>query len=89
MKRRIHLLSGDKATGLDQVPESLFPLLACRNWLSLTASEIALTVVIFFVGEYLFPACLQDASARSSILGHFQDWCVRPFIMAGKNARLL
>ena len=37
LKRRIHLLSGDRATGLDQVPESLFPLLACRNWLSLTA----------------------------------------------------
>jgi len=31
LKRRMNLPVGGKATGLDQIPESLFPLLACRN----------------------------------------------------------
>ncbi|PSH02988.1 MAG: CDP-archaeol synthase [Acidobacteria bacterium] len=53
VKRRFHLPSGSRATGLDQIPESLFPLLVCSNSLSLTALEIAVTVVIFFIGAVL------------------------------------
>jgi CDP-2,3-bis-(O-geranylgeranyl)-sn-glycerol synthase len=64
LKRRIHLLSGDKATGLDQVPESLFALLACRNWLSLTALEIVVTVALFFVGELLVSRLLHKWHLR-------------------------
>ncbi len=51
LKRRMGLPAGSRATGLDQVPESLFPLLACRHMLSLTALDIAVTVALFFVGE--------------------------------------
>jgi CDP-archaeol synthase len=50
-KRRIHLPPGGRATGLDQVPESLFPLLACAHALSLTLADILVSVGIFFVGE--------------------------------------
>lgn len=53
LKRRMRLPHGSKATGLDQVPESLFPLLACRSALSLTAIDITAVVAIFFVGEIL------------------------------------
>lgn len=52
-KRRMHLVAGSRATGLDQIPESLFPLLACRHTLSLTALDVALTVIAFFLGEVL------------------------------------
>src|SRR5262249_24399228 len=41
LKRRIGLGPSSKATGLDQVPESLFLLLACQPVLSLTAIDIA------------------------------------------------
>ena len=51
LKRRMGWPAGSRATGLDQVPESLFPLLACRHTLSLTALDIAMTVALFFVGE--------------------------------------
>jgi CDP-2,3-bis-(O-geranylgeranyl)-sn-glycerol synthase len=51
LKRRMGLPAGSRATGLDQVPESLFPLLACRHTLSLTVLDIAVTVALFFVGE--------------------------------------
>ena len=52
-KRRMRLQAGDRATGLDQIPESLFPLLVCRLPLSLTALDIAVVVVVFFLGEVL------------------------------------
>lgn len=53
LKRRLGLAASSKATGLDQIPESLFPLLACRSVLSLTATDIAAGCAIFFVGELL------------------------------------
>ena len=64
LKRRIRLQSADRATGLDQVPESLFPLLACRNWLSLTAVDIAVTVALFFIGEILVSRLLHKLHLR-------------------------
>jgi CDP-2,3-bis-(O-geranylgeranyl)-sn-glycerol synthase len=52
-KRRLNLPAGSRATGLDQVPESLFPLLACRSAFMLTALDIAGGVALFFVGELI------------------------------------
>jgi hypothetical protein len=51
IKRRLALPPSSQAIGLDQIPESLFPLLACRQELGLTAADILLGVAIFFVGE--------------------------------------
>jgi hypothetical protein len=51
LKRRLKLPSGGRAIGLDQVPESLFPLLACWSALSLTFLDIVVGVGIFFIGE--------------------------------------
>ena len=65
LKRRLNLPSSSQAIGLDQVPESLFPILACRDALSLTIADIALGVGVFFVGElilsrFLFQVHLRD-----------------------------
>jgi CDP-2,3-bis-(O-geranylgeranyl)-sn-glycerol synthase len=40
LKRRLNLPAGGRSTGLDQLLESLFPLLACRSVLMLTALDI-------------------------------------------------
>jgi hypothetical protein len=53
LKRRLQLAPSSKATGLDQLPESLFPLLACQPVLSLTAIDIAVGCAIFFAGQVL------------------------------------
>jgi CDP-archaeol synthase len=53
LKRRLRLGPSSKATGLDQLPESLFPLLACQPLLSLTAIDIAVGCAVFFVGAVL------------------------------------
>jgi CDP-diglyceride synthetase len=57
-KRRLNLPSSSRASGLDQVPEALFPLLACRRLLPLAAADIAVCVVIFVVGEVLLSRLL-------------------------------
>jgi CDP-archaeol synthase len=51
MKRRMGLPSSSRATGLDQIPESLIPLIACRMLLPLTILDIATATVIFMIGE--------------------------------------
>jgi CDP-2,3-bis-(O-geranylgeranyl)-sn-glycerol synthase len=51
VKRRLALAPSSQAIGLDQIPESLLPLLACRHELGLTAADIAMGVALFFVGE--------------------------------------
>jgi CDP-diglyceride synthetase len=53
LKRRMALPPSSRASGLDQLPEALFPLLACRNLLSLTMTDIATGVGLFFIGEVL------------------------------------
>ncbi|AWO92987.1 MULTISPECIES: CDP-archaeol synthase [Bradyrhizobium] len=65
VKRRLNYPPSSQALGLDQVPESLFPMLACRDALSLTIADIALGIGIFFIGalllsRFLFRAHLRD-----------------------------
>jgi len=57
-KRRLNFPPSSQALGLDQVPESLIPMLACRKALALTAADIALGVAIFFVGELVLSRIL-------------------------------
>ena len=57
-KRRLGRPSSSRATGLDQIPESLFPLLACRGLLPLTAADIIVCVVMFIVGEVVLSRLL-------------------------------
>lgn len=51
LKRRLGQSSSSPVVGVDQIPESLFPLLACIGPLSLTIGDVAVGVAIFFVGE--------------------------------------
>jgi len=58
LKRRMALPPSSRASGLDQVPEALFPLLLCRNLLSLTMTDIGAAVTLFFIGEILLSRAL-------------------------------
>jgi multisubunit Na+/H+ antiporter MnhF subunit len=51
LKRRLGRSSSSPIVGVDQIPESLFPLLACIGLLSLTVADVAIGVAIFFIGE--------------------------------------
>lgn len=64
VKRRLNLPPSSQALGLDHVPESLFPMLACRDALSLTIADIALGVGIFFIGGLILSRLLFRAHLR-------------------------
>jgi predicted CDP-diglyceride synthetase/phosphatidate cytidylyltransferase len=64
LKRRMNLAPSSRATGLDQIPESLFPTLACRSMLQLSVSDIFTIVIIFFVGEVILSRLLFKLGIR-------------------------
>jgi CDP-2,3-bis-(O-geranylgeranyl)-sn-glycerol synthase len=64
IKRRLGLPPSSRATGLDQIPESLLPLLACRLMVPLTLLDIVATAAIFFFGEIILSRALYRAHLR-------------------------
>lgn len=58
VKRRMTLPASSRATGLDQIPESLLPLLVTRRLLSLTVLDIGVAVGAFMIGEMLLSRVL-------------------------------
>ena len=58
IKRRFGLVSSSMALGLDQIPESLFPLLGCKDFLGLSFVQIAMIVVAFFLIELILSRLL-------------------------------
>ncbi len=64
VKRRLGLPPSSRATGLDQIPESLLPALACRTMLPLTAWDIVAVVAVFFIGEIVMSRALYRAHLR-------------------------
>jgi len=53
LKRRLGFVSSSRAVGIDQVPESLLPFIACRAALPLSIADIVAGVAVFTVGEML------------------------------------
>ncbi|HUI33917.1 MAG TPA: CDP-archaeol synthase [Stellaceae bacterium] len=64
VKRRLGCPPSSRALGLDQVPESLVPLLVCRGTLGLGAVDIVLAVAVFFVGELVLSRLLYRLHLR-------------------------
>lgn len=64
VKRRLKLAPSSRATGLDQIPESLLPLLAASGHLALNYMEIAVVVMFFLVGEIILSRVLFHLRVR-------------------------
>ena len=58
IKRRLGMPPSSQALILDQVPEALFPLIVCRDWLSLTLADMAVAIAVFFIGELVLSRLL-------------------------------
>ena len=67
LKRRLCIPPGSRATGLDQVPESLFPLLSCRLMLALTVVDIAVGVLLFLIAELVLSRLLYKLGVRNHL----------------------
>jgi hypothetical protein len=64
VKRRLGLAPSDKALGLDHIPESLLPLLACTLVLPLTIVDVVAATLMFFVGALIFSPLLFKLGIR-------------------------
>jgi CDP-diglyceride synthetase len=64
VKRRIGQPPSSRALGLDQIPESLLPALACKGLLALTAADMILIVALFSVGELILSRLLFNLHIR-------------------------
>jgi len=51
IKRRCNMPPSSRALGLDQIPESLLPMLACHSLLELDWRSVLTVVVLFFIAE--------------------------------------
>ena len=58
IKRRLGFKPSSRATGLDQIPESLIPALLCWKAMSLTAADVVAVVGAFFIGEIVLSRLL-------------------------------
>ena len=63
-KRRMKLSPGSMALGLDQIPESLLPAIACRWVLPVTILDIILVTALFFIGELVASRALYTLKIR-------------------------
>ena len=64
IKRRLGYPPSSRALGLDQIPESLLPALACKSLLALTFADVISIVVLFFVGDLIFSRLLFKINLR-------------------------
>jgi hypothetical protein len=65
VKRRLGLSASERATGLDQVPESLLPALVCAYQLELEWLDVVIVMSIFFVGEIALSRLLYKLRIRA------------------------
>ncbi|WP_026868971.1 CDP-archaeol synthase [Inquilinus limosus] len=64
VKRRLGLRSSGEAPGLDQVPESLIPLVVCRPLLGLDLAQTLLATGLFWMGELVVSRLLYRLGLR-------------------------
>lgn len=65
IKRRFGLPSSSQVQGLDQIPESLLPLLVCSQSLALGWLEVMITVIVFWIVEILLSRILYQLHIRN------------------------
>jgi hypothetical protein len=63
-KRRLGRASSSQAIGLDQLPESVLPLLACRLLLALSWLDIIVTAALFCAGKIVLSRLLFKVRLR-------------------------
>lgn len=64
IKRRLNRPPSSRALGLDHIPESLLPLLACQKPLALTMTDIGIVVAAFFAGAVVLSRLLYRVGLR-------------------------
>jgi CDP-diglyceride synthetase len=66
IKRRLNMPPSSMAFGLDQIPESLFPMFVCQLTLGLTTKGMLSVVISFFILELLLSRILFGMGMRET-----------------------
>jgi hypothetical protein len=66
LKPRMDLSASSQFVGLDQIPESLLPVLACRLLLPLTILDVALATLIFLFGALALSRLLFSCTSATT-----------------------
>lgn len=66
IKRRLGIASSKMILGLDQIPESIFPLLAVRQHFNLSWNDILVIMAVFCIIELVSSLLLSRFSARKN-----------------------
>jgi CDP-diglyceride synthetase len=66
IKRRFNMPPSSMAFGLDQIPESLFPMFVCQLTLGLTTKGMLSVVISFFILELLLSRILFGLGLRET-----------------------
>src|SRR5271166_892524 len=90
VKRRFGLEPSSMTLGLNKVPESLFPAVACSAYLPLGPLDVALIVLVFSVGELamsrlFFAVGLKGSSLLRRTAHKLVQGDLRPIIEAHRN----
>ena len=90
VKRRFALESSSRAIGLDQVPESPCPAIACAAYLPLTLIDVLAIVALFSLGELaasplLFAIGVRDRPYSTRAPHEFVQGHLRPIVEAHRN----
>ena len=64
IKRRLHKPSSSRFIGLDQVPESLFPLLVVKEVMAFSMTDIVVMVLLFTLSDLLVSRLLYKWHVR-------------------------
>lgn len=65
VKRRLGMPPSSRATGLDQIPESLLPTLTCALPMNFTFEDVVSVIAIFLIGEIILSKILFKWRLRS------------------------
>jgi len=71
IKRRMGRPPSSRTLGLDQIPESLLPALACKSLLALTAADVISVVALFSTGGLILSRFLFKMRIRKECHPHF------------------
>src|SRR5262245_45390103 len=67
VKRRMGLAPSDRVTGVDQIPESVLPLLACIIFLPLTSLDVIAIGLIFFLENWCCLGFCSNCTSASAL----------------------
>ena len=87
VKRRLGLKASSIALGLDQVPEALFPAVACAAYLPLGPIDVFAIVFVFTIGHLAISRLRSESGPTEAYASELVQRDFRPIVESHRNDR--